>query len=77
MPRRVTQVEFPDLSTKPVEFVGRAVLVLRQDATKIDIGKQAIFLVDDSNWKDLLLGKRVIEKSHLGPDLILTKNKTY
>ena len=76
MPRRLTQVEFPDLSTKPVKFVGRIEVILKQDSTKLNIGEQVVFLVDDPKWQDLFIGKRVIEQFNLTPDLNLAKGKS-
>ena len=45
--RRVAQIEFPDLSTKPVSLVGRLELILKQGNTKLNIAEQLVLLIDD------------------------------
>ena len=48
-PRRVTQVQFPDKFSKPVKFVGRLDLELRQGNTVLALGEQVVFLIEDPN----------------------------
>ena len=68
-PRRISYIEFPDLTTKPVKLVGRIDIRLHQGQTELGIGEQLVFLVDDPSWQDLLIGKLTIDKYNLSPNL--------
>eukprot|EP00924_Labyrinthula_sp_SR-Ha-C_P009713 snap_masked-scaffold_22-processed-gene-3.28-mRNA-1 protein AED:1.00 eAED:1.00 QI:0/-1/0/0/-1/1/1/0/520 len=56
-PRVITHITFPDDSFIPVYKVARIHIML-QKGKKKDLGTQLVFLTNDQNWKDLLIGKK-------------------
>eukprot|EP00924_Labyrinthula_sp_SR-Ha-C_P002922 snap_masked-scaffold_13-processed-gene-10.42-mRNA-1 protein AED:1.00 eAED:1.00 QI:0/-1/0/0/-1/1/1/0/529 len=74
-PRMITHITFPDDSFIPVYKVARIHIMLQKGEKKKDLGTQLVFLTNDQNWKDLLIGKKTLD-AH-GIQLAFDTNKQH
>ena len=75
-PRRVKMLELPQGTQIPMKAVGKTYIrVILQGAEPFDFGPTLIFLVDDPNWKDLLIGRDALAKYGLLPEQQMEKQR--
>ena len=74
-PRAYTIVELPNRKTVNIKAVGRCYgRVNLGDGAPFDLGELTVFLLDDAEWDELLIGRDVLMKHQLLPEQNIPKN---